>query len=100
MAVPEKIGMENVNHLGRVVRVEAAKYNAVRDAIISVLPSRPPGLTLLQLREAVRPLVSSDVFPDGFKAGWWVMGVQLDLRAKKVIATEKSKPLRLYRYAT
>jgi hypothetical protein len=82
-----------------VVRVEAAKYNAVRDAIISVLPSQPPGLTLVQLREAVRPLVSSDVFPDGFKTGWWVMGVQLDLRAKNVIATENSKPLRLYRSA-
>jgi hypothetical protein len=92
--------MENVNHPGRVVRVEAAKYNAVRDAIISVLPSQPPGLTLVQLREAVRPLVSSDIFPEGFKAGWWVMGVQLDLRAKKVIATENSKPLRLYRSAT
>jgi hypothetical protein len=100
MAVPEKIGMENVNHPGRVVRVEAAKYNAVRDAIISVLPLQPPGLTQVQLREAVRPLVSSDVFPEGFKAGWWVMGVQLDLRAKKGIATENSKPLRLYRSAT
>ena len=100
MAVPEKIGMENVNHPGRVVRVEAAKYNAVRDAIISVLPSQPPGLTLVQLREAVRPLVSSDIFPEGFKAGWWVMEVQLDLRAKKVIATENSKPLRLSRSAT
>jgi hypothetical protein len=64
MAVPEKIGMENVNHPGRVVRVEAAKYNAVRDAIISVLPSQPPGLTLVQLREAVRPLVSSDPMQD------------------------------------
>jgi hypothetical protein len=28
-----------------------------------------------------------------------VMGVQLDLRAKNVIATENSKPLRLYRSA-
>ena len=79
------------------MRVEAAKYNAVRDAILSVLPSQPPGLTLVQLREAVRPLVSSNVFPEGFKAGWWALGVQIDLRAKKVIAKEYSKPLRPYR---
>ncbi|WP_158931671.1 DUF6958 family protein [Acidisphaera sp. S103] len=100
MAVPEKIGMENVNHPGRVVRVEAAKYNAVLEAVLSVLPSQPPGLTLVELREAVRPLVSGEVLPDGFKAGWWVMGIQLDLRAKQVIATENSKPLRLYRSTT
>jgi hypothetical protein len=98
MAAPEKIGMQNVNHPGgRVVRVDADKYNAVRAAVLTVLPSEPPGLTLVELREAVRPLVPGEVFPEGFKAGWWVMGVQLDLRAKNVIATQDSKPLRLYR---
>jgi hypothetical protein len=96
MAGSQKIGMENVNHPGRVVRVDADKYHAVRDAVLSVLPSTAPGLTLVELREAVRPLVPGEIFPEGFKAGWWVMGVQLDLRAKKVIVTENSKPLRLY----
>jgi hypothetical protein len=96
MAAPEKIGMENVNHPGRVVRVDADKYTAVRAAVLSVLPSKAPGLTLVELREAVRPIVPGEVFPDGFKAGWWIMGVQLDLRAKKVIATDNSKPMRLH----
>jgi hypothetical protein len=96
MAAPDKIGMENVNHPGRVVRVDADKYHAVRAAVLSLLPSKAPGLTLVELREAVRPLVPGEIFPEGFKAGWWVMGVQLDLRAKKLIVTENSKPLRLY----
>jgi hypothetical protein len=100
MTVAEKISMENVNHPGRVVRVDADKYNAVRDAIFSVLPSNAPGLTLAELKEAIRPLIPDAIFPEGFKASWWMMGVQLDLRAKKLIATEKSKPLRLYRSAT
>ena len=46
MTVAEKIRMENVNHPGRMVRVDADKYNAVCDAIFSVLPSNAPGLTL------------------------------------------------------
>ena len=96
MAAPEKVGMENVNHPGRLVRVDADKYNAVRAAVLSVLPPTAPGLTLVELREIVRPLVPAAVFPEGFKAGWWVMGVQLDLRAKRLIVTENGKPLRLH----
>ncbi len=96
MAAPGKIAMENVNHPGRVVRVDADKYQAVRDAMIAVLPAGSPGLTLTELKEAVRPLVSEALFPEGFKAGWWVMGVQLDLRAKNLVVTENTKPLRLH----
>jgi hypothetical protein len=96
MAAPEKVGMENVNRPGRLVRVDADKYNAVRAAVLSVLPAGAPGLTLAELREAIRPFVPEAIFPEGFKAGWWMMGVQLDLRAKKLIVAEDSKPLRLY----
>jgi hypothetical protein len=96
MSTPEKIAMENVNIPGRVVNVDADKYWAVRNAIFAVLPSTAPGMTLAVLKEAVRPMISDAVFPDGFKAGWWVMGLQLDLRAKKLIAIEESKPMRLY----
>ncbi len=97
MTAAEKVGMENVNSPGRVVRVDADKYQAVRDAILAVLPAQAPGLTLAELKEAIRPLVPEAVFPEGFKAGWWMMGVQLDLRAKGLVLTEERKPLRLYR---
>ena len=96
MSAPEKIAMENVNIPGRVVNVDADKYWAVRNAIVAVLPSTAPGMTLAALKEAVRPLIHDAQFPGGFKAGWWVMGLQLDLRAKKVIAAEESKPMRLH----
>ena len=96
MAPPEKFGMENVNHPGRVVKVEADKYRAVRDAVLAVLPAAAPGLTLAELKEAIRPLVPAAVFPDGFKAGWWMMGVQLDLRARGQVVAEDSKPMRLH----
>ena len=91
----EKVAMQNVNIPGRVVNVDADKYWAVRDAVIAVLPSTAPGMTIMALKEAVRPLVPGELFPGGFKAGWWVMGLQLDLRAKGVIVAEDSKPMRL-----
>lgn len=96
-SMADKIAMENVNHPGgRVVRVDADKYQAVRDAILALLPPAAPGMTLAQLREALRPRVPDAVFPEGFKAGWWMMGVQLDLRAKGLIVAQDSKPLRLH----
>jgi len=88
--------MENVNIPGRVVNVDADKYWAVCNAIVSVLPSTAPGMTIAALKEAVRSRVDDALFPGGFKAGWWVMGLQLDLRAKKVIVAEDSKPMRLH----
>ena len=96
MSDTEKIAMENVNIPGRVVNVEADKYWAVRNAIVAVLPSTAPGMTLSVLKEAVRSMVDDALFPGGFKAGWWVMGLQLDLRAKKVVVAEDSKPMRLH----
>ena len=96
MAAPEKIAMENVNKPGRLVNVDADKYWAVRNAIIEILPATAPGMTIVALKEAVRPLISEAVFPEGFKAGWWVMGLQLDLRAKNVLIAEDSKPMRLH----
>jgi hypothetical protein len=96
MATPEKFAMENVNHPGRVVKVDADKYRAVRDAVLAVLPATAPGLTLAELKEAIRPLVPVALFPGGFKAGWWMMGVQLDLRARQRVVAEDSKPMRLH----
>ncbi len=94
---PEKIAMQNVNSPGRAVNVDADKYWAVRNAILEVLPAAAPGMTIAVLKEAVRPMIDPALFPGGFKAGWWVMGLQLDLRAKKIIAAEDSKPMRLHR---
>lgn len=96
MAAPEKIAMENVNRPGRVVNVDADKYWAVRNAIIAVAPRAAPGMTIVALKEAVRPLIPEALFPAGFKAGWWIMGLQLDLRAKNVLISEDSKPMRLH----
>ena len=93
----EKIAIENVVSPGRIVRVDAAKYNAMKDAIFKVLPKTPHGLTVAELKVNLLPHLSDDLFPGGTKAGWWIKAVQLDLEAKGIIGREKTKPLRLHR---
>lgn len=93
----DKVGIENVNSPGRVVRVDAAKYEAMKSAMLAVLPSNTPGLTVAEIKQRVLPRLPDDLFPGGAKAGWWLKGVQLDLEAKKLIVREESKPLRLHR---
>ncbi|MDP2334205.1 MAG: hypothetical protein Q8M19_26305 [Reyranella sp.] len=95
---PDKVAMENVNSPGgRVVRVDAGKYNAMKRAILAVLPKAPPGSTVAELKKRLLPLLPEDLFPGGAKAGWWLKGVQFDLEAKGLVARVASKPLRLHR---
>jgi hypothetical protein len=92
-----KVEIENVLSPGRTVRVDAAKYAAMKRAMLASLPPSSPGLTVAELKQRILPLLPSDIFPGGATAGWWLKAVQLDLEAKGLIAREASKPLRLYR---
>jgi hypothetical protein len=90
----DKIAVENVNVPGRTTRVNAAKYLAMKDAMLRVLPDSDPGLTQSEVREAVIPYLPDDLFPGGSTAGWWAKTVQLDLEAKDIVIREATKPLR------
>lgn len=92
-----RIAVENVNVPGYTTRVDATKYNAMRRAMLRVLPSKAPGLTQEEIRTAVVPQLPEDLFPGGAKAGWWSKSVQLDLEAKGVLVREPTKPLRWHR---
>ena len=91
-----RIEIENVGQPGKLYRVDGTKYAAMREAVLAVLPSEPPGMTVEAVIAAVKPLLPAELFPGGDKAGWWVKAVQLDLEAKQVIARTPS-PVRLYR---
>jgi hypothetical protein len=90
----DKITVENVNVPGHTTRVDAAKYLAMKQAMLVVLSGVEPGLTQAEIREAVIPLLPADLFPGGATAGWWAKTVQLDLEAKGVVIREATKPLR------
>jgi len=93
----DKVEVENPNSPGRTTRVDAAKYGAMKTALLAVLPPDAPGLTVAAAKAALLPQLPDDLFPGGDKAGWWLKCVQLDLEAKRVIARAAGSPVRLYR---
>jgi hypothetical protein len=92
-----KIAIENVNHPGKVERVDAGMYEAMKLAIMTVLPASSPGMTVGEVQDAVPAHLSEALYPGGAKAGWWMKAVQLDLEAKGLVVREKTKPLRLHK---
>lgn len=90
-----KTEIQNIISPGRVVRVDSAKYEAMKTALLAVLPASSPGLTVAEAKTRLLPQLPQDLFPGGDKAGWWLKAVQLDLEAKAVIMREATKPLRL-----
>jgi len=95
--IQDKIEIENFISPGHVVRVDRAKYEAMRAALLQVLPDRAPGYTVAHAKEQLLPLLPDALFPGGEKAGWWLKAVQLDLEAKDIVRRENTKPLRLHR---
>ena len=89
----EKIAVQNPNTPDRTENVRADKYHDMRNALVRVLPSTPPGLPFAAIKEAAKPLLSPDLFPDGKTSGWWAKCVQLDLEAKGLISRLPTKPL-------
>ncbi len=95
----DMIEIESISSPNRTTRVNRAKYEAMRDALLRVLPQSPPGLKVAQAKAALLPYLPETLFPGGSTAGWWLKAVQLDLEAKGVIARAPSKPVQLYRTA-
>ncbi|MGJ3261769.1 MAG: DUF6958 family protein [Salinarimonas sp.] len=95
----DRIEIENINSPGRTERVNRAKYESMRHALLSVLPDAAPGMTVPAAKAALLPLLRDDLFPAGDTAGWWLKAVQLDLEAKGIIRRAPSKPVQLFRVA-
>lgn len=97
MAQPDKIEVFNPNTPGRSERVDRTKYEAMRAAMLAVLPDAAPGLTAAELKAALLPLLPEAQFPAGATAGWCLKCVQLDLEASGIVGRAATKPLRFYR---
>ena len=93
----DKIEIENITSPGRTERVNRAKYEAMRDALLEILPDAAPGLKVPEAKAALLPLLPDALFPAGATAGWWLKAVQLDLEAKGIIKRAPSKPVQLFR---
>ena len=93
----DKVEIENFTSPGRTYRVDRAKYEAMAAALLAVLPTGAPGLTVAEAKVGVLLQLPAHLFPGGEKAGWWLKAAQLDLEAKGAIRREATKPLRLHR---
>jgi len=93
----DKIEVENINTPGRTTRLDRGKYEAMRKALLAVLPRKAPGMSVADAKAALLPKLPEALFPGGNTAGWWLKAVQLDLEAKQVIARAPKPPVRLYR---
>jgi len=91
----EKVEVRNINAPHHVTRVDKAKYDAMRDAMLAILTREKPGMTPAEIKTAVLPALPQDLFPGGDKAGWWIKCVQLDLEARGVIVRAERPPVRL-----
>jgi len=67
-----KVEVRNVNVPGYVTKVDRAKYEAMKKAMLKALPKKPPGLTQREIRDAVHPLLPEAEFPGGGKV--WMVG--------------------------
>ena len=92
-----KIRIENILQPGKTYSADPAKYEAMKKAVLAVLPKASPGLTVAEVQDRVVAHLPEDLFPGGAKSGWWMKAVQLDLEAKGVIARTRTSPLRLHR---
>ena len=96
----DKIVVENINTPGKTTRLDRAKYMAMHDALLQVLPRDAPGLKVAEAKAALLPNLSQEHFPEGKTAGWWLKAAQLDLEAKGVIERAKGAPVRLRKVST
>lgn len=88
----EKVEVENINVPGQRTRVDAAKYGAMKSAMLSVMSGDP--MTAAEIKDAAKEHLPEELFPGGATAGWWAKCVQLDLEAKGILTRHETKPLR------
>ncbi len=80
-----------------VVHLDRAKFEAMRDAMLSVLPDEAPGITVAETKKRLLPKLPEEHFPGGEKAGWWLKAAQLDQEARGIVKRGPGSPVKLYK---
>jgi hypothetical protein len=93
-----KVEIRNANNPGWSGKVDAAKYEAMKQALLRVIPRGAPGLTQVEMRNKAVFHLPAHIFPNGEKADWWSKCVQLDLEHRGELVREKTaRPIRWHR---
>ena len=96
-AASDTIEVLNVGHPGKTYRVNGEKFNAMKKAVLAVLPNSEPGMNVPDAIEATKAQLPEDLFPGGETAGWWFKSVQLDLEARGTLKRAAKPPVRLWK---
>ena len=67
------------------VRIERAKYEPMRRAILAAVPRLEAGISFKELKEAVRPHLAAAGFPPEASVNWYLVTVKQDLEARGTI---------------
>lgn len=93
-----KVEIRNANNPGWSGKVDAAKYEAMKAALLRVIPRGTPGLSQVEMRNKAVFHLPTHVFPSGDKVDWWCKCVLLDLEHKGELQREKTvRPFRWHR---
>lgn len=66
-------------------RIDQSKYEAVRDALLHVIPADPQGVPLDELAEQVAKSLPSDSLAALGSVSWYTLAVKFDLEARGLI---------------
>lgn len=97
MAKAPKLRIENILQPGKTYNVDPVMFEAMKAAILEIIPVGAPGMTPAEIQKSVLPLLPQELFPGGEKVGWWMKAVQLDQEAKKVLLRSDKSPVRLWK---
>ena len=79
------IKTKNVNNGVEGAIIDQAKYEAVRQAILAVVPKTGDGILFKDLPKEVAKRVPAEHFPKRGSASWYTTVVKLDLEARRLI---------------
>ncbi len=78
-------------------RIDAAKYEAMKAALLAVVPAAEAGIPFQDLADAVRPHLPAELFANA-SVSWYVTTIKLDLEARGLIErVPGARPQRLRR---
>lgn len=81
----ETIETLNVNPGVGGARVNRARYEAMRKALLKAVPEGKDGIAFRELPNAVKVHLPGGELPGGGSIGWYVTTVKLDLEARGIL---------------
>jgi hypothetical protein len=82
---PGRVETKNVNTGKAGPRIDAAKYEATKKALLKAIPRSARGIAFADLNDAVREHLPAGELPGGGAIPWYVATVKLDLEARGIV---------------